>query len=73
MAVRDETERGASAVEYGLLIASVAALIAAVVFTLGRVSAHQMSDSCDAVGGQIQHSLNDAGLDNGADPDCDND
>jgi pilus assembly protein Flp/PilA len=30
------TEEGASAVEYGLLIAGIAALIAVVVFTLGH-------------------------------------
>lgn len=33
--VRARTEEGASAVEYGLLIAGIAALIAAVVFVLG--------------------------------------
>jgi pilus assembly protein Flp/PilA len=32
---RARTEEGASAVEYGLLIAGIAALIAAVVFVLG--------------------------------------
>jgi pilus assembly protein Flp/PilA len=32
---RHENERGASAVEYGLLVAGIAALIVLVVFTLG--------------------------------------
>jgi len=34
--MQDRNERGASAVEYGLLITSVAALIAATVFGLGE-------------------------------------
>lgn len=32
---RDKDERGASAVEYGLLVAGIAAVIVAVVFLLG--------------------------------------
>ena len=35
--MRAEREEGASAVEYGLLIAAVAAVITAVVFSLGGV------------------------------------
>jgi pilus assembly protein Flp/PilA len=35
----DKNERGASAVEYGLLIAGIAAAIAIVVFTLGAAIA----------------------------------
>jgi pilus assembly protein Flp/PilA len=42
--VRDEG--GASAVEYGLLVAAVAALIAAVVFTLGTMTRDSFGDTC---------------------------
>jgi pilus assembly protein Flp/PilA len=42
-------ERGASAVEYGLLIAGVAALIVAVVFLLGDVVSAQFDDTCGSV------------------------
>lgn len=40
------TEQGASAVEYGLLIAGVAALIVTVVFALGQ-NAVGLYDTCD--------------------------
>ena len=41
-------ERGASAVEYGLLIAGIAALIVAVVFAFGGVIQGVFTDTCDA-------------------------
>ena len=44
-------ERGASAVEYGLLIAGIAALIVAVVFVFGDNLTDIFSDTCDAVNG----------------------
>jgi pilus assembly protein Flp/PilA len=43
-------ERGASAVEYGLLIAGIAALIVAVVFLFGHVLSNIFNNTCDAVG-----------------------
>jgi pilus assembly protein Flp/PilA len=43
-------ERGASAVEYGLLIAGIAALIVAVVFLFGGVLRQVFTDTCDTVG-----------------------
>jgi len=43
-------ERGASAVEYGLLIAGIAALIVVVVFAFGGVISNIFSDTCDSVG-----------------------
>jgi pilus assembly protein Flp/PilA len=46
-------ERGASAVEYGLLIAGVAALIVLVVFALGDVVSGQFADTCGSVANQI--------------------
>jgi pilus assembly protein Flp/PilA len=42
-------ERGASAVEYGLLIAGIAALIVVVVFAFGDNIQDVFSDTCKAV------------------------
>ena len=42
-------ERGASAVEYGLLVAGIAAVIVAVVFLLGGKIKDAFHDTCDAI------------------------
>jgi pilus assembly protein Flp/PilA len=42
-------ERGASAVEYGLLIAGIAALIVVAVFALGPVVKEAFKDTCDSM------------------------
>ena len=42
-------ERGASAVEYGLLIAGIAALIVVAVFALGPVVKDAFTDTCDEI------------------------
>ena len=42
-------ERGASAVEYGLLIAGIAALIVVIVFAFGDVINEVFNDTCSAV------------------------
>ena len=42
-------ERGASAVEYGLLIAGIAALIIAVVFAFGGVLNGVFNDTCASI------------------------
>ncbi len=42
-------EDGASAVEYGLLVAGIAALVVAVVFLLGGVVSSSFSDTCEAI------------------------
>ena len=44
-------ERGASAVEYGLLIAGIAALIVVVVFAFSDTITGLFDDTCDAIGG----------------------
>jgi len=44
---KDET--GASAVEYGLLVAAIAALIVAIVFLLGGVIKEVFTDTCTTV------------------------
>ena len=42
----DAKDRGASAVEYGLMVAAIAAVIVAVVFGLGGLVRDTFSDSC---------------------------
>ena len=42
-------EEGASAVEYGLLVAAIAALVVLVVFALGNVVQQVFSDTCDTI------------------------
>jgi pilus assembly protein Flp/PilA len=42
-------ERGASAVEYGLLIAGIAALIVIAVFALGPVVKEAFTDTCGEI------------------------
>ncbi len=44
-------ERGASAVEYGLLIAGIAALIVVAVFALGPIVREAFTDTCGAIEG----------------------
>ena len=61
-------ERGASAVEYGLLVTGIAAVVAAAVYALGAVSGHQTSEACDTIGGQISTSLAQGGTPET--PDC---
>jgi pilus assembly protein Flp/PilA len=45
-------ERGASAVEYGLLIAGIAALIIVVIFAFGGVLSGVFNDTCGSVANQ---------------------
>ena len=42
-------ERGASAVEYGLLIAGIAALIVVIVFAFGGILKNVFSNTCKSV------------------------
>ena len=42
-------ERGASAVEYGLLVAGIAAVIVAIVFLLGGVLDGVFTSTCDSI------------------------
>jgi pilus assembly protein Flp/PilA len=46
---RRHSEDGASAVEYGLLVAGIAALIVAIVFLLGGVIKSSFSKTCGAI------------------------
>ena len=46
---RKDQEDGASAVEYGLLVAAIAALIVIIVFALGGVIKNVFQDTCDKI------------------------
>jgi pilus assembly protein Flp/PilA len=47
--VTAKREDGASAVEYGLLVAAIAALIVIVVFVLGGVIKNVFNNTCDTI------------------------
>jgi pilus assembly protein Flp/PilA len=46
-----KNEKGASAVEYGLLVAAIAALIVVIVFALGGVVSEIFTDTCTSISG----------------------
>ena len=48
--LRVREDRGASAAEFGLLIAGIAAVITAAVFLLGSQVSGLFADTCDEVG-----------------------
>lgn len=48
---RRRNEDGASAVEYGLLVAAIAALIVLIVFALGGVVKEVFTDTCTTIAG----------------------
>lgn len=47
--MRAKREDGASAVEYGLLVAAIAALIVVIVFALGGIIRDVFSDTCGEI------------------------
>jgi pilus assembly protein Flp/PilA len=51
---RSRDEEGASAVEYGLLVAAIAALIVLIVFALGNVVKDTFDVTCDTIAGEAQ-------------------
>ena len=55
---RDE-EKGASAVEYGLLVAAIAAIIVLIVFAIGKFVKEGFADTCDSLNND-QSSVADA-------------
>jgi len=57
----DVKDRGASAVEYGLMVAAIAAVIVAVVFGLGGLVKSTFTDTCD----QITNGATTANADTG--------
>jgi pilus assembly protein Flp/PilA len=48
--MRAKREDGASAVEYGFLVAAIAALIVVVVFALGGIIKKVFGDTCNTIG-----------------------
>jgi pilus assembly protein Flp/PilA len=52
--MRDTKDRGASAVEYGLMVAAIAAVIVGIVFGLGTIVGNTFKDTCSSLtsGGQ---------------------
>ena len=45
-----KSDEGASAVEYGLLVAAIAALIVVIVFALGGIIQNVFSETCTEIG-----------------------
>lgn len=54
-------ERGASAVEYGLLVAGIAALIVLVVFAFGGLVSDIFSSTCDSITSQAGSAITTSG------------
>lgn len=52
--MRDTKDRGASAVEYGLMVAAIAAVIVGIVFGLGGVVREVFTETCDSIQTQAQ-------------------
>lgn len=50
-ACRQQDDRGASAVEYGLLVAGIAAVLVTVVFLLGGTIKNKFQNTCDSIAG----------------------
>ena len=51
---RTQNDAGASAVEYGLIVAAIAAAIAAIVFVFGNVVEDTFTSSCATIEAQAQ-------------------
>jgi pilus assembly protein Flp/PilA len=49
LSARRDEEKGASAVEYGLLVAAIAALIVLIVFALGGIVTETFEDTCSSI------------------------
>lgn len=51
------SEDGASAVEYGLLVAGIAGLVTAIVFAFGGVVSDLFTGTCDSIGSGSSGSI----------------
>lgn len=49
---RRDNERGASAVEYGLLVAAIAAIVVVIVFAIGKVVQGSFQTTCENIAGE---------------------
>jgi len=47
--MRSASDRGASAVEYGLMVAAIAAVIVGIVFGLGKIVQGSFKTTCDSI------------------------
>jgi pilus assembly protein Flp/PilA len=47
------TERGASAVEYGMLIVGIAGVLVLIVIALGTTTSGLFNDTCDAIADKV--------------------
>ena len=47
--MRSASDRGASAVEYGLMVAAIAAVIVGIVFGLGKLVGDQFDKTCQGI------------------------
>ncbi len=45
-----DDERGASSVEYALIVAAIAAIIVVIVFAVGKYTAGAFTTTCDSLG-----------------------
>jgi pilus assembly protein Flp/PilA len=54
--IQTKREDGASAVEYGLLVAAIAALIVIIVFALGGLIKNVFNDTCDTIASNASQS-----------------
>ena len=45
----DPCERGASAVEYSLIVAAIAAILVVVIFAIGKFTGAAYNDTCDSL------------------------
>ncbi|MGH6978090.1 MAG: Flp family type IVb pilin [Brevundimonas sp.] len=61
--VNRKDEKGASAVEYGLLVAAIAAIIVVVVFAIGRLVDGAFTTTCNAIDSQGSNSSASASCD----------
>lgn len=62
---REAKERGASAVEYGLMVAAIAAVIVGIVFGLGSLIQNTFSDTCNNIATGTNQSSADCGAGGG--------
>ena len=51
--VNRKDEKGASAVEYGLLVAAIAAIIVLVVFVIGKFVKGAFTNTCEGMEGKV--------------------
>jgi pilus assembly protein Flp/PilA len=54
----DRRDHGASAVEYGLMVAAIAAVIVVIVFSLGGVVQQVFTNSCDTIAEETETACN---------------